>query len=144
MMQLIGQRDPRWSFKTIGNSKTTIGAMGCTISCVSMLSDFYGCFVNPGWLAKNLSFAVDKILWNSITDKTCFKFIWRFYTYDEKQIVEALNGKTTSCLLEIRHAHWVVGIKKLGSYYLVADPWQPSRHLYHKSYISGGARFDKK
>jgi hypothetical protein len=142
-MLLVGQRDPRWGFKPIGKSNTTIGQAGCTISSLSMLSDFYGCYKDPWWMSQNLSFLVDRILWNSITQKLCFKFIWRFYNYDEKRITDSLNGKTTSVLLQVHGNHWVVGIKKLGNYYYVADPWTKTRRFIHKSEISGGATFKK-
>lgn len=142
-MTIYGQRDSRWGGKPIGNSKSLIRDFGCTISGVSMLSSFYGCDHNPEWMAKNLSFQVDKILWNSITEKLCFKFVWRFYKYDENQILPALAGKTTSCLLEVQKRHWVVGIKKVLNYYWVADPWTGTRRFIHKSLISGGATFKK-
>jgi len=142
-MKILSQRDPDWGWKPIGNSKSLIRDFGCTLTGISMLSDFYGCYHDPAWMAKNLSFLVDKILWNSITQKLCFKFVWRFYKYDESQILPALKGKDTSCLLEIQRRHWVVGIKKVLNYYWVADPYTGSRRFIHKSLISGGARFNK-
>lgn len=143
-MIILSQRDPRWSFKTIGKSKSTIGAYGCTITCLSMLSDWYGCFKDPAWMAKYITFQVDKVIWSSIANVLCFKFVWRFYKYDEGRILPALNGKTTSCLLQVRGNHWVVGIKKVGSYYWIADPWDGKRKFINKSIISGGAVIDKK
>jgi ABC-type bacteriocin/lantibiotic exporter with double-glycine peptidase domain len=143
-MVLLSQRDPRWSFKTIGQSTSTIGAYGCTITGLSMLSDWYGGYKDPAWMAKNLSFLVDKVIWSSVTAKLSFKFVWRFYGYDEGRILPALAGKTTSCLLQVRGNHWVVGIKKVGSYYWIADPWDGKRKFINKSIISGGATFDAK
>src|SRR4030042_4080380 len=134
MMKLIGQKDFRWADVTIGKSASKIKDYGCTISSVSMLSDWYNCFSDPAWLAKNLSFQVDLILWKSITEKLCFRWTWRQYGYDENKILQSLEGKTTSCILQIQKRHWVVGIRKVGSYYLVADPWVPNRHFYHKKY----------
>jgi hypothetical protein len=142
-MIILSQRDVRWAGKTIGNSKSLIKDYGCTITSISMLSDFYKCYHDPAWMAKNLTFLVDKVLWNSISEKLCFKFVWRFYKYDEAKIWNALDGETTSCLLEIQKKHWVVGIRKIGNYYWCADPWTASRRLINKNLISGGATFKK-
>jgi len=140
-MQLVGQRDPRWAGKTIGQSKSLIKDYGCTISCVSMLSDWCGCFRSPGWLAKNLRFLNDKILWQSVNEKLCFVWLWRQYGYNEQKITESLNGKKSSVILEVYKKHWVVGIRKVGNYYYVADPWYPKRRLIHKSAVSGSSHF---
>ena len=109
-----------------------------------MLSDWYGGYKDPSWMAKNLSFQVDKVIWNSINKKLNFDFVWRFYKYEEGRIPEALKGKDTACLLEIQKKHWVVGIKKIGSYYWCADPWTASKRLINKNLISGGATFTRK
>jgi hypothetical protein len=142
-MILLGQRDPKWGHKTIGNSNSLVKDFGCTITSLSMLSDWYGCYHDPGWMAKNLRFLNDLVLWQSVTEKLCFKFIWRQYGYNEQKIKDSLAGKTTSCLLQLQNRHWVVGIRKIGNYYWIADPWPPSRRLIHKSLISGSAHFDK-
>jgi hypothetical protein len=144
MMQLIGQRDVKWAGKTIGDSKSLIKDYGCTISGISMLSDWYGCFHDPGWMAKNLRFLRDLIIWASVEDKLCFKWVWRQYGYNEKRILDSLGGKTTSCLFQVYRRHWVVGIRKIGSYYWIADPWYPKRRMIHKSAISGSSHFDRK
>ena len=146
-MILISQQSPKWNFKTIGNSKTTIGAMGCTICGLSMLSDYFGGYKDPAWMSKNLQFMYDKVIWKSIDKVLNFNFVWRGYKYDEKVILDALKDPKKACLLEIRKAHWVVGIKKvplLG--YWVADPWPigGSRHFYPVSYISGFSTFKMK
>lgn len=148
-MKLLSQRDPKWSFKPIGQSKRTIGSDGCVITDISMLSDWYGLFKDPSWMAKNLKFTDGGLLlWNSVSDSILpFKFTWRFYNNDESRIIPALSGKKTACLLQLRGIHWVVGIKKIGSYYYVADPYPlPSgkRSWVHKSLVSGGATFDIK
>lgn len=146
-MLLVGQRDARWSFKPIGKSKTTIGQAGCVISSLSMLSDWYGCYHDPAWMSKYLSFKEDMILWPSITDKLCFKFIWRQYGYNENKILNSLDGKGSSVLLRLHEGaqtHWVVAIKKVLNQYWVADPWTKTRHFVPKSWITGSAHFDAK
>jgi len=154
MMKLLSQQDKNWADVKIGSSNTTLRESGCTITDLSMLSDWYsryrgvGEYRNPAWMARNLDFTPSGFLyWGSVTKKLGFKFSWRFYRYDEKYILPALSGKDTSLLLRIydgTKAHWLVGIKKVGNYYFVADPYPlPSgqRKFIHKSIISGGATF---
>jgi hypothetical protein len=143
MMLLVGQRDPRWGFKPIAKSKSLIKDYGCTISCISMLSDWYSCYHDPWWMSQNLSFAVDKILWQSISEKLCFKWKWRQYGFDEKKITDSLAGKTTSCILQVHSNHWVVGIMRVFNKYYVADPWTKTRRWIDKSEISGSSHFDR-
>lgn len=156
-MKLLSQKDPKWAKVKIGQSNFTLGNSGCLITDISMLSDWYsryrgiGEYHDPEWLAKNLRFTFDGYLyWSSITKELAFKFDWRFYYYDENRILPALTGKNTACLLRIydgAKAHWVVGIRKVGNYYYVANPYPlPSgrREFIHKSIISGGATFDVK
>ena len=147
-MIILSQRDARWGFKPIGGSTSTIGQYGCTITSLAMLSDWYGCYHDPAWMAKYLAFQDDLVLWGSITEKTCFKFVYRYYADKHKDMLprleEAMAGKTTSCLLQLQNRHWVVGIKSIGWYYWVADPWTGSRRLIGKGLVSGGAVFDQK
>jgi ABC-type bacteriocin/lantibiotic exporter with double-glycine peptidase domain len=144
MMLLLGQRDSRWASKPIGGSKITIGGYGCTITNLAMLSDWYGCYHDPAWMAKYLRFtAGGLLLWQSVSEKLCFKFQWRQYGYNEKRIMDSLAGKTTSCILQIHGNHWVVGIKKLFNKYYIADPWTKTRRWIDKSEISGSAHFDR-
>jgi len=145
-MIILSQRDPRWSFKTIGQSRLTIGDQGCVITDLAMLSDWYGLYRDPSWMAKRLQFTPGGLLlWQSITESELpFRFVWRFYKYNEDWILPALKSNTGACLLQIRSNHWVVGIRKIGSYYWVADPWDAKRKLISKSIITGGAVMDKK
>jgi hypothetical protein len=135
----LSQRDPRWSFKTIGNSNSTIGQYGCTITCIAMASSWFNCYQDPGWMAKNLRFLDDKILWQSIDEKTCFDFEWRFYKHDPLRISDGLNSINKICLLQVYNRHWVVALKKVPFGYWVADPWSGVGKFYSVSSISGGA-----
>lgn len=157
MMKLLSQRDPEWANITLGESKETLGESGCVVTDLAMLSDWYARYRNsgeyrtPGYLAKHLEFTPDGLIyWNSIKKRLGFKFTWRFYRYDEARILPALAGKNTACLLRLydgAKTHWVVGIRKVGNYYYVANPYPlPSgrREFVHKSNISGGATFDIK
>jgi len=152
-MKLLSQRDPAWANVKIGSSNLTLGIDGCVITDLSMLTDWYnrylkaGVFRNPEWIAKNLDFTPSGLIYWKSVKKLGFNFDWRFYRYDEGRILPALSGKLTACLLRLYEGtktHWVVGIRKVGSYYYVANPYPlPSgrREFIHKSIISGGATF---
>lgn len=147
-MILISQRDPRWSFKKIGQSQWTIGQKGCVISSISMLSSYFGCFKDPGYLAKYLKFTDGGlIIWQSIADVLCCKFVWRGYpsNFDQSQVDEALKNPRKGCLLNVDNgSHWVLGIYRvpLTKKYWVADPWTGSRKFY--SGVIGYSIMEKK
>jgi hypothetical protein len=140
-MIILSQRNPAWGNKKIGSSNSLVKDYGCVITSISMLSSWYNCYHDPGWMAKYLSFQVDKILWKSVTDKLCFSWVWRQYGYDENKIVNSLKGEKTSCILQVYSRHWVVALKKIGNYYWVADPWDGKKKLMHKKYVTGSAHF---
>jgi len=137
----LSQKDPRWGGKTIGKSNSLIKDYGCTITSISMLSDYYKCYQNPGWMAKNLRFLNDLVLWQSVDEKLCFKFVWRFYNHNKELIKEALASPKKSCLLQVYNRHWVVAVRKVPFGYIVADPWIGGNKFYTDSAISGGSIF---
>ena len=143
-MKLLGQRDPKWMDVKIADSTSSLYYYGCTITCISMLSSWYGCFKDPEWLAKNLRFSYDLVFWQSVSEKMCFRWVWRQYGRNEQKIDASLNGKTTSCILQINKGHWVVAVGKDGNNYRIADPWYPSYRTIPKSQITGSSHFDIK
>ena len=42
--QVLSQRDPRWAGGNIGKTTVKVGDKGCTITCVSMSSSWFGEF----------------------------------------------------------------------------------------------------
>ena len=138
-MVYLSQKDLRWGGKPIGNSKSLIKDFGCTITSISMASDYFGCFQNPGWMAKNLLFAVDKVIWSSIRKVLCFGFEWRYYYHDQVKFAEAIKNLKKVCLLEIKKKHWVIALKKIPGGYWVADPWDSRRKFMLNSSVSGGS-----
>jgi len=136
---ILSQRDPRWGFKPIGNTSSLVKDLGCTLTCVSMASSWFDCFQNPGWMAKNLTYTADaKIIWQSIDQKTCFDFEWRFYGCNHNLIREALNNPRKVCLLQVYGRHWVVATRNLLTGYTTADPWTGTSKYYANNSISGG------
>jgi len=136
-MKLLNQRNPKWSQVLIGKSQATLGDFGCTITCLSMLSEWYGKFKSPDWIAKNLEFTHDgKIFWKSIDGKLPFKFVYRYYKQDDTKIKEILFSKNGSCLLNVNDGkHWVllVGYSKIFGY-RVADPFYGDMIYLKKRY----------
>ena len=143
-MLKLSQRDSRWSFEKIGKTNITVGRMGCTITCLAMLSSYFGCYKTPGMLAKYLSYTKDALLiWSSIPSELCFSLHKRFYGYNAELIAEGLKLKNTAVILQVQGYHWVVAISKipLTKTYIIADPWtgKLSTTLAYKNQITGGA-----
>ena len=107
-----------------------------------------GCYKNPGDLAQKLTFTKDGlIIWQSIAEITCMKFLWRGYpsNFKREQIDEALKSQTKTCLLNVDNGnHWVLGIYRvpLTNKYWVADPFYGTRRFY--SGVIGYAILQKK
>lgn len=142
----LWQKHPKWGGVTIGKTDVLVRDRGCTITCVSMASDYFGVFYNPGFLAQVLTFTPKALLvWGSIEQKCHgFKFRWRFYKYDEKIIDEALKNPRKVALLNVQNgSHWVVAIKRIPftSTFWVSDPWTGTRKLMRG--VVGGAILEK-
>lgn len=145
----LSQRDSRWASTKIGYSSITVGRYGCTLTCISMLSDYFGCFLDPKRLASEiLKFTKDGlILWGSVTSKIpCMEFEKRLYKRDDAEIDLSLKDPKKAVILQVELYHWVVALRKLPlGVYLIADPWTGTVRLStaYKN-ISGSAHFLKK
>jgi len=143
-MKILNQYDPRWATVKIGASNLTLAAKGCTITCCSMLSDYFFCFLTPAQIAGHKDwFTKDGlILWSKLKFNNMV-FVKREYTYVPAEINAAIIEPKRAVILAInRDAHWVAatGILPLG-YYRIADPYGGKRSVIHKSKISGFALF---
>jgi hypothetical protein len=145
-MQILSQLDSRWGSKPIGQTEVLIRDKGCTITCISMASDYFECFQNPGWMAKYLQFTVKnssvgeaKIIWQSIEKVSCFKFEFRYFYYNEQACIKAIKNPRKVCLLEIKKSHWVLALNKIPGGYWVADPWGGKKRIALASSVSGSA-----
>lgn len=146
-MQRLLQKDPRWTMKKIGKTNLTIGRMGCTITCVSMVSDWFKCFKRPDELANLLSFTADGLLiWNSIEKELCFKLLKRFYGWDLASIDDGIKDDNKVSLLEVDNSHWVLATKRIfnSKHYMTVDPLGglPATLKYKR--VTGGAILIKK
>lgn len=123
-MKILCQKNPEWSNAKIGKTNLTIREKGCLIVSLSMLSSWYGQYLSPSYLAKNLKFTDSGLLiWKSIDGVMPMKFIYRYYHSDDKKIKEILFSKDNACVLQVNGNHWVVlvGYSKMFGY-KIADP----------------------
>ena len=129
-MKLLSQRDPLWAGDKLGSSRLTLGRWGWTTTCISMLSDYFGCYKSPLEIAKNV---------NNYTHDGLV--LWWNLKFDKMKFVKRVRGNTTDLMPEIRRAlkdpdraaalqvnnqaHWVAAYStKMFSRDLgVADPW---------------------
>ena len=146
-MQPLSQRDNRWNNTPLGSSKTTtIGSHGCTITCLTMVLNYYGYNETPATvntkLKNNGGFAYTNLLvWTAIPkiwDR--MKFEWRGYGYDNN-----LVSSNLPCLVEVdmdntlstpKDKHWVVfkGNQKMN------DPWYGTERATNAyKYLTGYA-----
>ena len=127
----------------MGKTTWTLKRIGCTTTCISMLSDYFGCYFDPGQMATSLlSYTVEgKLLWQSAKFSK-FHFYRRFYNKDEKSIDLSLKSPNTAVILEVEGVHWVVALRKIGPLYWVADPWDGKKKLNLRK-ITGGAIFGR-
>lgn len=144
---VMSQRDEQWKNVTIGNTNVTLGNKGCTITCVAMSSSWFGELKTPKQLAKELKFTDQALLiWSSIGNLfKNFQFEWRFYTYDQTRIDEALKNPGKTLLLNVdKGAHWVHALNRVPfmKTFWVADPWDGKKKFY--SGVVGGAILVKK
>lgn len=147
-MLLLSQRDPKWADTRLGKSKLTIGKFGCTITCIAMLSDYFGHDVTPDQIATKLArFTPEGLLiWQSLNLPT-MKFEKRLYGQHPDAIAESLRDPNKAVILEVQGKHWVVALGKdvLGRM-RIADPWFGDRSTMnrYKGQITGSAHFIQK
>lgn len=147
-MLLLSQKDSRWAAKLLGPSKCTVYQYGCTTTCISMFSDWYKEYKDPGVLARSLTYTKDGlIIWQSIGKifKT-FTFKWRFYSHDKNLVVSALKSKNDTVLLNVdRNKHWVAALYHVPfAGYWCSDPWTKTNRLYKYNEVGGGALLTRK
>lgn len=162
-IKYLSQRDPRWSNIKLGGGNLTVGRYGCTTTCLSMLSDFFGCYQDPGQIATNLKNYVpndSNISWTGL-DFPTFSFRWREGNMLSKnpndvniEVIKAylanVNEKYAddrAVILEVSDgSHWVVGLwETYDKDILAIDPWTGRTCEVFKDYknITGASLFVK-
>jgi GH25 family lysozyme M1 (1,4-beta-N-acetylmuramidase) len=121
-MKILSQMFSQWHDIMIGKSNETVGRKGCLITCISMITDFIGHYINPGELAQTLDFTCNALLiWSSVS-KAKLDFVYRYYSRDDAKIKKAFADPDQFVILQVNNNHWVwlIGIK---GGYKVADPY---------------------
>jgi hypothetical protein len=54
-MKHLSQYDPSWGFVKLGQSPLTLAKFGCTTTSMSMLTDYFGGYVDPPTIAHNVA-----------------------------------------------------------------------------------------
>jgi ABC-type bacteriocin/lantibiotic exporter with double-glycine peptidase domain len=148
-MIYLSQRDPSYSQKKIGETNLTLGRWGCTICSISMLSDYFKCFLSPERFAVQYDWFTNEglIIWNKIKlDK--MEFVIRRYGRNDSEIQKSLYHFDKAVILEVDHCHWVVAARKtlFGNNYVIIDPWDGKKKNVFPTYkaITGSAHFARK
>lgn len=124
----LSQRNPYWSGMMLGQSSTTIGVAGCTITCIGMKFGLTPAQVNDmliavGGFAAHRDFPNEKnlVIWKKLEEAIPgVKFVYRHYTYNNDTVLNNLP-----CLVEVNGApigglrHWVLYVGNQ----LLYDPW---------------------
>lgn len=144
----LSQRDPRWATKTIGTTKVSVGKMGCTLTSLCMIADYFGTKIMPDSMAALKQYnAQAKIIWTKIK-LPLFAWEYRAYKREDVKIKKYLADPKKAVMLEVNNGqHWVVAVKVStdGKSYIVRDPWTGTDvdviKVYHN--ITGAAYFTK-
>lgn len=145
----LSQNDIRWSADKLGASDLTIGRWGCTTVSISILSDFYDCYLSPPEIAHNVNNYTKEglIIWQNLHFER-MRFVRREYGRNDFNIQHALNAPTKAVILQVNNGqHWVVAVKKNWSGdYTIIDPWDGKKKNCLASYknITGAAYFEGK
>lgn len=150
-MIYLSQRDFQWANDYLGASTLTVGRFGCTTTCLSMLSDYFKCYLTPKQIAHNSNnYTSDGlIIWTHLNFEK-MKFDWRGYNENKGQINEYLKDPKKAVILQVNNKqHWVVALRRSLVYkddYVCFDPWTGKKCLAKRSYqnITGAAYFSKK
>lgn len=150
----LSQRSAPWATVKIGNTQLPLGRWGCTITSISMLSSFFGCYLTPAQIARTpgLFDSQGRIIWGNIDKlfKGKLKFVKRVgghgkAVFDRKSINDSLiNSPKTAVILEVANfSHWVVVVSTYGNDYYIIDPIDAGKKLCLKSQgnITGSAHF---
>lgn len=113
----------------VGPTHLTIGEIGCTLTCVSMLSDYFGEFMPPDKIARlpGLFDATGKIIW-AVLPRYFHKFkpVLRVKGRSDLKIQSSLNDPRQACMVQVNNGkHWVVPVRGTwaANGYLAVDSW---------------------
>ena len=152
---VYSQRDIRWAAHPLG-TKSTIGANGCLMTCVSMVCNQFGHMENPfelnDWLTSHGGyFDGNLFLWAAIERLyPDMKFDGFVYNPNRTQLIAAVRDGVLPIMYvdfnddtPLIEMHWVLGIGVIGDDVIIADPWTGTigklSEMYPKSVIRYGS-----
>lgn len=149
-MLYLSQLDLRWAADKLGASKLTLARWGCTTTCISMLSDYFGCYRTPKELAHDASnYNSDGlIIWGNLGFPK-MRFTVREHGHHRTNILKAMKEKNSAVILQVNNGqHWVVGLRPalIGNDYIVLDPLGGKKVSAKKKYgnVTGAAYFSRR
>ena len=120
------QRDPRWCRQYIGNSKDTIGEVGCFINSISMVYKKLGSDISPSAYAANSS-----NFWSNtaymLTPSPPSGYTYKQVSYSSSTVDKELNAGRY-VIAQVRMStvagmHFIVIISGSNGNYKIHDPW---------------------
>ncbi len=124
------QNDERWSNDLLGNTKESLGNIGCLVSSVAMNLSYYNINIDPKKLNQKLK-ELDGytnsgwLIWGKLEDVTENKIKIKFPELTHKSIDELLLTKTpvlAKIFIDKRIPHWVLIVGKKEGEYFIYDP----------------------
>jgi hypothetical protein len=144
-VKYLSQRDPQWASVLLNGSDLTIGDYGCTVTCISMLSDYYGCKMTPDQIGKNPNFVrLGNVVWTGLDFPTfSFRYGDGNAINSNKSVIDNaglnsylsdVNNGDRSAIIQITvtppkggssYTHFLVGLWALPDTndIMVIDPW---------------------
>ncbi|NJO17577.1 MAG: hypothetical protein HC877_18120 [Thioploca sp.] len=132
------QNDPRWKNDRIGGSQQTLGAVGCTICCVSMALAHYGIDLPPPQLnellkANNGYTSQGWLKWQTVSQLTSSQIDFMIADQPQTALIDAALRLSQPVIAKILlygiFPHWVLIVGKNGPDYLIKDPLGDGKSL---------------
>lgn len=132
------QTDPRWVNEELGESGARMGAVGCTVCCLSMALAHHGIDLNPAQLNRALKecggyTSRGWVKWDALRRVTkgavCVRIPRRPTPADIERALEKGSPVIVKVLLESGIQHWVLIVGREKTEYLIKDPLGSGRTL---------------
>lgn len=141
-MIYLSQRNPKWAAVKMGDTPFTVGRYGCTLTALSMATDYFkkfkGEWKSPNYLATNLKFTKGGlVIWGSLPLLLNCRLLQRVYSYSKDLLNAALKSPYRAALLQVEGFHWVIATGRNWFGNIIAvDPWTGEKITVLKQYHS--------
>lgn len=138
---LFCQRDARWSDCRLGNSKLTIGRVGCKTVCQTIGHNKIAPdnHLTPEDMARVLKYTPAGLMYHNqnYPDMKFVKRVWFWHFGIE--LKSAINSKKSFAIIAVnKNSHFVFPYYMTAKGIMIIDPWDGKIKLLHKSYIPCG------